>query len=77
MNNTCRAFGREFEHVGLICSKVFVVQGGFTAYCAIDVQDGSLQCLSNAICPFTIYLYENDPSKRNPKLRRCHLKSLV
>jgi serine/threonine protein kinase len=33
------------------------------------VQDQSLQCPSNAIGPFKIYLSENNPSKCNPKLK--------
>ena len=31
-------------------------------------KDRSLQCPSNAIWPFKIYLSQNNPSKRNPKL---------
>ena len=34
-----------------------------------SVQDWSLQCPSNAIWAFKIYLSQNNPSKRNPKLR--------
>ena len=34
-----------------------------------DVQDWSLQCPSNAIWPFKIYLSQNNPSKCNPKLK--------
>jgi hypothetical protein len=34
-----------------------------------SVQDWSLQCPSNAIQPFKIHLSQNNPSKRNPKLK--------
>ena len=33
------------------------------------VQDWSLQCSSNAIWPFKLYLFQNNPSEHNPKLR--------
>jgi hypothetical protein len=36
---------------------------------AAIVQDWSLQCPSNAIWTFKIYLSQNNPSKRNPKLK--------
>ena len=34
-----------------------------------NVQDWSLQCPSNSIWPCKIYLSQNNPSKRNPKLK--------
>ena len=33
------------------------------------LQDSSLQCPSNVIWPFNVYLSHNNPSKRNPKLK--------
>ena len=34
-----------------------------------NVQDRSLQCPSNAIWPFKMYLSQNSPSKHNPNLK--------
>ena len=41
----------------------------FRPFTPNDVQDSSLQCPSNAIWPFQIYLSPNNPAKRNPILK--------
>ena len=34
-----------------------------------SVQEWSLQCPSNTVWPFIIYLFQNNPSKCNPELK--------
>jgi hypothetical protein len=58
--------------LGLVCHRVVIESYIITPnYVLLDisVQDLSLRCPSNVIWPFKIYVSQNNPSKRNPKLK--------
>ena len=62
----------DFRFCGLLFYTIFIPiwLGMSSGQCmGSSVQDWSLQCPSNAIWPFKIYLSQHNPSKRNPKLK--------